>query len=70
MDAYDDMLRHTSTKLAPWYVIPADHKWYMRMLVNDIIVSKLEELALHYPKVDDKRRAELQQVKKHLEENG
>ena len=46
------MLTETSTPQAPWYVIPADNKWYMRAAIADIIASKLEDLKLEYPKVD------------------
>lgn len=49
MEAYSDMLTNTSTKYAPWYVIPADNKWYMRYVVSDIIAARLEELNLAYP---------------------
>ena len=66
MHAYDDMLRHTSTKHAPWYVIPADHKWYMRVVVSEIIVQRLRGLDLHYPKVSDEQRAKLKEIRKEL----
>lgn len=49
MDAYSDMLSNTSTEIAPWYVIPADNKWFMRYAVSDIIVSRLKSLGLSYP---------------------
>ncbi|MBE9176069.1 polyphosphate kinase 2 family protein [Synechocystis salina LEGE 06155] len=65
--AFEDMLTHTSTKKAPWYVIPADNKWYMRLAVADIICSRLESLDLHYPVVDDRQKAALQEVKSLLE---
>lgn len=51
MAAYDEMLRETSTKWAPWYVIPADNKKWMRATVAEIVVSRLEALELGYPKV-------------------
>ena len=57
--AYEEMLEHTSTKWAPWYIVPADHKWFTRVAVAGIIVSKLEALALEYPQVSDERRAHL-----------
>lgn len=60
MDAYETMLNHTSTEWAPWYVIPADHKWFTRAAVADIIVKKLESLDLHYPKLSKDRQADLQ----------
>ncbi|MBI5532368.1 MAG: polyphosphate kinase 2 family protein [Deltaproteobacteria bacterium] len=65
-DAYEDMLINTSTKHAPWYVIPADHKWFMRMAVSEIIVERLSELDLHYPKVDATKREELDRVREQL----
>jgi PPK2 family polyphosphate:nucleotide phosphotransferase len=66
MDAYEDMIRHTSTKEAPWYVVPADRKWFARLVVADAIVDTLESLDLHYPKVDDAKRAELDAARKLL----
>jgi PPK2 family polyphosphate:nucleotide phosphotransferase len=62
-DAYEDMLSKTSTDHAPWYVIPADHKWFMRMAVSEIIVERLSQLDLHYPKVDGKKREELDRIR-------
>ncbi|MDP2234795.1 MAG: polyphosphate kinase 2 family protein [Bacteroidales bacterium] len=49
MDAYSDLLSNTSTEIAPWYVIPADNKWFMRYAVSDIIASRLQKLDLAYP---------------------
>lgn len=49
MKAYEEMCTHTSTEWAPWYIIPADHKWFTRATVADIIVKKLGSLNLHYP---------------------
>lgn len=65
-DAYAEMLRHTSTKAAPWYVIPADNKWYTRLAVIEVIISRLEQLDLHYPKVSDDKRAELAKIREQL----
>ncbi len=67
MDAYADMLQHTSTKWAPWYVIPADHKWFTRIAVADILVKTLKSLDLKYPKVSRARKAELQTIRRQLE---
>jgi hypothetical protein len=61
------MIRHTSTRDAPWYVVPADRKWFARLVVADAIVDTLESLDLHYPKVDDAKRAELDAARKLLE---
>ena len=65
-DAYEDMIRNTATKYAPWYVVPADNKWFTRVVVSTVIVDALESLDLAYPKVDDKKRTELQAAKKLL----
>ncbi len=60
MRAYEDMIRETSTPYAPWYVVPADHKWYTRLVVAGAIVDALEELPLAFPTLDKARRKELQ----------
>jgi PPK2 family polyphosphate:nucleotide phosphotransferase len=65
--AYEDMLRHTSTGHAPWYVIPADHKWFTHLAVANIVVDTLRELNPTYPEVSDRQRAELQRVRELLE---
>jgi PPK2 family polyphosphate:nucleotide phosphotransferase len=59
MRAYEEMIAATSTEHAPWYIIPADHKWFMRMAVADAIVEGLEGLKLQYPQVDEEKRKEL-----------
>ncbi|MBI5648784.1 MAG: polyphosphate kinase 2 family protein [Ignavibacteriae bacterium] len=66
MDAYEAMLNATSTKHAPWYVIPADHKWFTRAAVADIIVRRLRDLDLSYPEVDELHRAELRKAEEML----
>jgi PPK2 family polyphosphate:nucleotide phosphotransferase len=58
-DAYEDMIRHTASKQAPWYVVPADNKWFTHMVVAAAIVDALEELNLSYPKVDAAKRKEI-----------
>jgi PPK2 family polyphosphate:nucleotide phosphotransferase len=68
MAAYEDMLEHTSTDHAPWYVIPADHKWFMRMAVGDVIVSTLEKLKLDYPTITEEKRRDLEAARKALEQ--
>jgi PPK2 family polyphosphate:nucleotide phosphotransferase len=71
MAAYEDMLEHTSTEHAPWYVVPADNKWFTRLAVSAILGQKIEELNLTFPAVNEEKKAELQQVKKLLlAENG
>jgi len=59
MQAYEEMIRGTSTKHAPWYVVPADHKWFARVVVAEAIIETLEELDLQYPVVDAEKKAEL-----------
>ena len=63
MNAYSNMLTMTSTEYAPWYVIPADNKWFMRYAVGQIIVERLSDLDLKYPKIDDAGRKHLKEVK-------
>lgn len=63
MNAYEDMIRGTATKEAPWYVVPADNKWFARLAVAAGIVDALVSLNLEYPKVDDKKLAELAAAK-------
>ena len=59
MDAYSDMLSATSTNYAPWYVIPADRKWFMRYAVSNIIINRLKELKLDYPVLPDEEKVKL-----------
>ena len=66
-EAYEDMIRNTATPAAPWYVVPADHKWFTRLVVASAIVETLEELGLSYPKVDAAARKELNEARKLLE---
>ena len=66
MDAYSKMLTKTSTDYAPWYVIPADHKWFMRYAVGQIINHRLEELKMSYPKLDKEAEAGLKACKEQL----
>jgi PPK2 family polyphosphate:nucleotide phosphotransferase len=63
MQAYEDMLNHTSTDWAPWHVIPADHKWFTRVAVADIITKKLKSLDLKYPVLSKERRQDLVKAK-------
>ncbi|MEH2055662.1 MAG: polyphosphate kinase 2 family protein [Nostoc sp.] len=67
MAVYEDMFNHTSTEWAPWYVIPADHKWFTRVVVAGIIYTQLKELNLKYPKVSEEKHQELLQAKAMLE---
>jgi len=65
-DAYEDMIRNTATKHAPWYVVPADNKWFSRLVISTVIVDTLESLKLSYPKVEATKRKELEVAKKEL----
>lgn len=65
-DAYEDMIRNTATEEAPWYVVPADNKWFTRLVVSCVVVDTLESLKLSYPKVDAEKRLELKAAKKAL----
>lgn len=67
MRAYEDMLESTSTAHAPWFVIPADKKWFARLAVADIIVETLRSLKLQYPKVPKEAQAELETARLELE---
>ena len=64
--AYQDLIRHTSTKHAPWHIVPADHKWFARVVIGSAIVSALDRLDLHFPKVDKADRSEFKQVREAL----
>jgi PPK2 family polyphosphate:nucleotide phosphotransferase len=59
MRAYEEVIRHTATDCSPWYVVPADHKWFTRLVVAEVIVDALESLDLSYPKVSPAKRREL-----------
>lgn len=65
--AYQEMFNHTSTEWAPWYIIPADHKWFSRLAVAAIINHTLEGLDLNFPTVNDKQKKELLEAKIKLE---
>jgi PPK2 family polyphosphate:nucleotide phosphotransferase len=67
MKAYQDALEATSTDEAPWYVIPADHKWFTRLAVADVIVEAMEGLDLHFPEVSEAQRQELARARALLE---
>jgi PPK2 family polyphosphate:nucleotide phosphotransferase len=67
MTAYEDMIRNTSTREAPWYVVPADHKWFARLVMATVIVDVLDRLDLHFPKVDRKGLRQMQRIRRTLE---
>ena len=66
MNVYEKMIQNTATDLAPWYVVPADNKWFTRMVVAAAVIDTLDSLNLHYPVVDEAKRKELLVVKKTL----
>ncbi|MCU0255049.1 MAG: polyphosphate kinase 2 family protein, partial [Acidobacteria bacterium] len=66
MDAYQSMIRATSTPHAPWFVVPADNKWFTRLVVAAAIIDALEGLGLAFPKVDAAKRGELAAARKSL----
>ena len=69
MEAYEDMLNATSTKGAPWYVVPADHKWVSRAVVARVIATTIHGLDLHYPEVTPEQRRRIEEARKKLEED-
>ncbi len=70
MTAYEEMIQNTATPHAPWYVVPADNKWYTRLVVAAAIVHAMEDLNLHYPTVDADQRKELKAARAALEHEG
>jgi PPK2 family polyphosphate:nucleotide phosphotransferase len=68
--AYQDMVAHTASSAAPWIVVPADHKWFARVVIGSAIVSALDALDLQFPKVGAATLAEFKQVREALENEG
>jgi PPK2 family polyphosphate:nucleotide phosphotransferase len=66
MRAYEEAIQETATKHAPWFVVPADHKWFTRLVVAAAVVDALQSLDLHYPKVTAAQRAELRKARQLL----
>jgi PPK2 family polyphosphate:nucleotide phosphotransferase len=66
MAVYQDIVRHTSSPVAPWHVVPADHKWFARVVIGSAIVSTLETLNLRFPRADKASLKEFEQVRKAL----
>ena len=64
--AYEDMIRNTSCPDAPWYVVPADHKWFTRMVIAGVLVRELRALDLDFPRIKGKALKELQKARKAL----
>ncbi|MEB3243628.1 MAG: polyphosphate kinase 2 family protein [Cyanobacteriota bacterium] len=67
MDAYEDMIQHTASKDAPWYVVPADHKWFTRLVVAAAVIDTLLSLDLRYPSVGEAARHDLEAARRELQ---
>jgi PPK2 family polyphosphate:nucleotide phosphotransferase len=65
-DAYEDMIRHTASKHAPWYVVPADNKWFTRLVVSHAVVEVLKGMKLRYPTLSGREKAALAEARKQL----
>jgi PPK2 family polyphosphate:nucleotide phosphotransferase len=68
--AYQDLIRNTSAKHAPWHVVPADHKWFARVVISSTIVSAMEKLDLRFPEVDKSDTGNVKKAKAALEKEG
>jgi len=68
MDAYEEMIQATATEHAPWFVVPADNKWFTHYVVASAVIEALEELDLGYPKVDAAMRKRLRSARSALED--
>jgi polyphosphate kinase 2 (PPK2 family) len=68
MEAFEEAMSATSTEWAPWYIIPADHKWVARAVVADILTSTISSLHLSYPEVAPEKRKALEEARTQLEE--
>ncbi|HTP80992.1 MAG TPA: polyphosphate kinase 2 family protein [Bacteroidota bacterium] len=66
MEAYEEAFNHTSTPWAPWYILPADHKWFTRAVVSSILLKTLKSLRMSYPKVTQQHKAELAKIRRQL----
>ena len=66
MKAYEDMISNTATENAPWYVVPADNKWFTRVVVAAVVIDALASLDLQYPEVGEAQRQELAVARKEL----
>jgi PPK2 family polyphosphate:nucleotide phosphotransferase len=70
MTMYEDMIRHTATKHAPWYVVPADNKWFTRLVVAGAVIDALESLDLQYPTVSAAQKKDLAAARRMIREQG
>jgi PPK2 family polyphosphate:nucleotide phosphotransferase len=66
MDAYEDMIRHTASTHAPWFVVPADRKWFARLVIAAAVYDALDSLSLRFPTVDDAKKQELKAARAEL----
>jgi hypothetical protein len=66
MAAYEDAIRATATQPAPWFVVPADNKWFTRLVVVAAIVEAMESMKLAYPKITDAQKADLARARELL----
>jgi PPK2 family polyphosphate:nucleotide phosphotransferase len=66
MRAYEDAISATTTRSAPWFIVPADHKWFTRLAVAKIIIETLESMDLHFPPIDARKRRELSHARRRL----
>jgi hypothetical protein len=66
MEAYEEMIQETAAKEAPWYVVPANNKWFTRVVVAAAVIEALDSLDLAYPEVDESKLKELATAKKKL----
>jgi hypothetical protein len=66
MKAYEDMICNTATEDSPWYVVPADNKWFTRVVVAAVVIDAMASLDLKYPEVSEAKRQELAIAREHL----
>ncbi|MDQ3486668.1 MAG: polyphosphate kinase 2 family protein, partial [Acidobacteriota bacterium] len=66
MHAYEAAIAATSTGTAPWYVIPADNKWFTRLAIAEVVIETLESLDLHFPPLDRRKQGELAEARRRL----
>jgi polyphosphate kinase 2 (PPK2 family) len=67
---YQDIMRHTASRHAPWFVVPSDHKWFARVVIGSTIVAALDSLNLRFPRVDKASLEEFAKVREALENEG
>jgi Polyphosphate kinase 2 (PPK2) len=66
MKVYEEVFSHTSTEVAPWHIIPDDHRWFARSAIASIIVDKLKSLHSKYPALDDEQAREVEKARRKL----